>query len=189
MSVEDGEGVVMQYMFPICDWIDRTSRLFGQIASYLVLIACLVSAGNAGSRYIFSASSNAWLEIQWYMFSAIFLLGASYTLKMNEHVRVDLIFGMVSDRARLWIDVFGTIFFLLPATIMLTAMTWPFFMDSFMRGESSSNAGGLIRWPVKLLLPLGFALLTLQGLAELARRVAALAGYIEFKVHYERPLQ
>jgi TRAP-type mannitol/chloroaromatic compound transport system permease small subunit len=179
----------MQALFPVCNAVDRLSGLFGRIAAYLVLIACLISAGNAGMRYAFSMSSNAWLEVQWYMFSGMFLLGAAYTLRVNEHVRVDIFYGMVSDRGRLWIDTFGIIFFLLPATIMLTAMTWPFFWESWIRGEMSSNAGGLPRWPVKLLLPMGFALLTLQGLAELVRRFAALAGIIELNLHYERPLQ
>jgi TRAP-type mannitol/chloroaromatic compound transport system permease small subunit len=168
------------------DWIN--ARL-GTVACWLVLIACLISAGNAGSRYLFSISSNAWLEIQWYMFSGIFLLGASYTLKVNEHVRVDLIYAHVSGRTRLWIDVFGIICFLLPATIILTDMTWPFFLDAWVRNEDSNNAGGLIRWPVKLLMPVGFALLTAQGISELIKRIAALSGAIELETRYDRPLQ
>jgi TRAP-type mannitol/chloroaromatic compound transport system permease small subunit len=168
------------------DWIN--ARL-GVVACWLVLIACLLSAGNAGSRYLFSISSNAWLEIQWYMFSGIFLLGASYTLKVNEHVRVDLIYAHVSGRTRLWIDVFGIICFLLPATIILTDMTWPFFYDAWLRNEESNNAGGLVRWPVKLLLPVGFVCLTAQGISELIKRIAALSGAIELETRYDRPLQ
>jgi TRAP-type mannitol/chloroaromatic compound transport system permease small subunit len=170
----------------VIDWIN--ARL-GVVACWLVLIACLISAGNAGSRYLFSESSNAWLEIQWYLFSGIFLLGASYTLRVNEHVRVDLIYAHVSARARLWIDVFGIICFLLPATIILTKMTWPFFYDAWLRNEDSNNAGGLIRWPVKLLMPVGFAFLTAQGISELIKRIAALMGMIELETRYDRPLQ
>ena len=170
----------------VIDWINAR---FGTVACWLVLIACLISAGNAGSRYLFSMSSNAWLEIQWYLFSGIFLLGASYTLKVNEHVRVDLIYAHVSPRARLWIDIFGIVSFLLPATIILTDMTWPFFYDAWVRGEESNNAGGLIRWPVKLLMPVGFAFLTAQGISELIKRIAALSGVIELETKYDRPLQ
>jgi TRAP-type mannitol/chloroaromatic compound transport system permease small subunit len=168
------------------DWIN--ARL-GVVACWLVFISCLISAGNAASRYLFSVSSNAWLEIQWYMFSGIFLLGAAYTLKCNEHVRVDLIYAHVSPRARLWIDVFGLICFMLPATIILIDMTWPFFLDSWVRDEQSNNAGGLLRWPVKALLPVGFAFLTAQGISELIKRFAALAGIIELETKYDRPLQ
>lgn len=159
------------------------------MASWLVLLACLVSAGNAASRYAFSLSSNAWLEIQWYMFAGIFLLGASTTLRQNGHVRVDLVFSMASPRGRLWIDILGLIFFLLPAMAILTWMTWPFFLDSWQRGEGSSNAGGLLRWPVKILMPLAFAMLTLQGLSELVKRIAALSGRIALDVDYQKPLQ
>ncbi len=109
--------------------IDQINRGFGWIASWLVLLACIISAGNATSRYLFSLSSNAWLEIQWYMFSGMVLLGASYTLKVNEHVRVDLVYANVSERTRLWIDLFGSIVFLLPATLILMWMTWPFFVE------------------------------------------------------------
>ena len=179
----------MQALLAVSRAIDWINARLGVVACWLVLIACLISAGNAGSRYLFSISSNAWLEIQWYMFSGIFLLGASYTLKVNEHVRVDLIYAHVSGRARLWIDVFGIIFFLLPATIILTDMTWPFFLDAWVRNEESNNAGGLIRWPVKLLLPVGFAFLTAQGISELIKRIAALSGAIELETRYDRPLQ
>ena len=179
----------MQALLAISRAVDWINARFGVVACWLVLIACLISAGNAGSRYLFSISSNAWLEIQWYLFSGIFLLGASYTLKLNEHVRVDLIYAHVSPRARLWIDVFGIVFFLLPATIILTDMTWPFFYDAWVRNEESNNAGGLVRWPVKILLPIGFALLTAQGISELIKRIAALSGVIELETKYDRPLQ
>lgn len=169
--------------------VDRLSDVFGFVAKWLVLLACLVSAGNASVRYLFSYSSNGWLEIQWYMFAGIVFFGASQTLRLNEHVRVDLLYSAVSDRARLWIDIIGITVFLLPAMIYLTYMTTPFFLNSWNSQEVSSNAGGLILWPVKLVLPLGFALLVLQGFAELAKRIAALAGLVKIDTHYEAPLQ
>jgi TRAP-type mannitol/chloroaromatic compound transport system permease small subunit len=170
-------------------WIDVLNEKVGNIAAWLVLLACLVSAGNASIRYLFSNSSNAWLEIQWYMFSGIFLLGAAITLKKNEHVRVDIIYANLTDRGRLWVDALGMTFFLLPAMIVLTKMTWPFFLDAWLTNESSGNAGGLVRWPVKLLLPVGFLLVALQGLSELIKRVAALTGRLEITTTYEKPLQ
>jgi TRAP-type mannitol/chloroaromatic compound transport system permease small subunit len=184
-----GKGAIVDALLRFSRVVDAVNERFGWIANWLVLLACFISAGNAASRYAFSMSSNAWLEIQWYMFSGMFLLGASYTLKVNEHVRVDLIYANVSDRTRLWIDVFGLILFLLPATIMLAWMTWPFFYESWIRDEMSGNAGGLIRWPVKLLLPIGFALLSLQGLSELIKRIAALRGLIRLETKYEAPQQ
>ncbi|SFM23231.1 TRAP-type mannitol/chloroaromatic compound transport system, small permease component [Bradyrhizobium sp. NFR13] len=169
--------------------IDALSDAFGFIAKWLVLLACLVSAGNATIRYLFNYSSNGWLEIQWYMFAGIVFFGAAQTLRLNEHVRVDLLYSAVSDRARLWIDIIGLCVFLLPAMTYLTYMTLPFFLNSWHSQEVSSNAGGLILWPVKLVLPLGFGLLVLQGLAELAKRIAALAGVVKIDTHYEAPLQ
>lgn len=169
--------------------IDGISDAFGFIAKWLVLFACLVSAGNATVRYLISYSSNGLLEIQWYMFGGIVLMGAAQTLRLNEHVRVDLLYSNVTDRGRLWIDVFGLVIFLLPVMAYLFYLTWPFFMTSLRSGELSMNAGGLILWPAKALLPLGFALLFLQGLAELAKRLAALAGAMRIDTHYEAPLQ
>lgn len=169
--------------------IDALSDAFGFIAKWLVLLACLVSAGNATIRYLFNYSSNGWLEIQWYMFGGIVFLGAAQTLRLNEHVRVDLIYSNVSDRARLWIDIVGFTIFLLPVMTYLIYLTMPFFLNSWRLQESSSNAGGLILWPIKLVLPLGFVLLWLQGVAELAKRIAALAGVVKVDTHYEAPLQ
>lgn len=179
----------MQALLSLSRGIDWISKKFGQLADYLVLFCALVSAGNATFRYLFSISSNALLEIQWYMFGAIVLLGASYTLRMNEHVRVDLVYGAVSDRVRLWIDVTGLVFFLLPVCIYFTWLCWPFFLDAFRNGEMSQNPGGLIRWPAKLLLVLGFGLLTLQGISELIKRISALAGIVRIDTTYEKPLQ
>ena len=169
--------------------IDGTNAMFGRVADWLVLFAALISAYNAAQRYLFNVSSNAWLEIQWYMFAGMVLLGAAYTLKLNEHVRVDLVYSSVSDRARLWIDIFGILFFLLPAMVIIAWMSWPFFTGSYLGNEGSSNAGGLLRWPVKLLMPLGFGLVALQGISELIKRVAALQGRISVETKYEKPLQ
>jgi TRAP-type mannitol/chloroaromatic compound transport system permease small subunit len=168
------------------DWLNAQIAV---IANWLVLLACLISAGNAASRYLFSISSNGWLEIQWYMFAGMVLLGAPYTLKMNEHVRVDLIYGMVSERARIWIDIIGGFLFLLPICVILTYFTWPWFVESWNLNEGSSNAGGLIRWPVKLLLPVGFGLMILQGISEIIKRIAAIEHVIDIEFKYEKPLQ
>jgi len=169
--------------------IDAVSKIVGLVAEYLVLLCALISAFNAMSRYLFNASSNGWLEIQWYLFAYVVLLGASYTLKNNGHVRVDLIYGNVSPGKRVWIDIFGLVFFLLPVTVYLTWACWPFFYQSFVDGEMSLNAGGLIRWPVKILLVLGFGLLFLQGISELIKRIGALTGRIQVDTTYEKPLQ
>jgi TRAP-type mannitol/chloroaromatic compound transport system permease small subunit len=169
--------------------IDAINDKFGTIAIWLVLISCLVSAGNAASRHFLDLSSNAWLEVQWYMFAAMVLLGAPYTLKLNEHVRVDLLYSSVSSRARLWIDLFGGLLFLLPICLILIYFTWPFFLDAWRIGEMSQNAGGLIRWPVKLLLPIGFALMALQGISEIIKRIAALTSDDRLQHQYEKPLQ
>ena len=172
--------------------VDAMNAAFGKVADWMVLLSCAISAGNAFVRYGVSYSSNAWLEVQWYLFAGMVMLGASYTLFRNEHVRVDLVYGNISERARIWVDVFGIILFLLPATVLLAWMTWPFFLDSLVRNEGSPNAGGLLRWPVKIVLPLGFLLLTLQGLSELIKRVALLHGdpvEAEVVVEYHRPEQ
>ena len=169
--------------------IDAMSAAAGKLADWLVLFACLISSGNAGVRYLFSYSSNAFLEIQWYLFGALVFLGASYTLQMNEHVRVDLVYSSVSDRTRLWIDALGFSLFFLPVTLYLTWLSVPFAQQSVVSQEHSSNAGGLILWPIKLMVPIGFALLTLQGVSELIKRVAALQGDVTLDTHYEKPLQ
>lgn len=169
--------------------VDKVSEIVGRFAGYLVLLCCLISAGNALIRYAFNYSSNGWLEIQWYLFAFIVLVGAAHTLRLNEHVRVDLIYGSVSDRTRLWIDVFGIIFLLLPACAYLAWLSWPVFHLSFVQGEMSSNSGGLIRWPVKLIIVAGFALLTLQGVSELIKRIAGLLGILQVDTTYEKPLQ
>ena len=179
----------MQALLALSRAIDVLNEKFAWIADWLVLLSCLISAGNAFSRYAFSISSNAWLEIQWYMFGALVMLGASYTLKKNEHVRVDIIYANVSTRAQIGIDIFGCVLFLLPAAAIMTYLSWPVFQNSWTLGEISSNAGGLVRWPIKLFLPVGFFFLTLQGISELIKRVAMLTGHMQADLHYERPLQ
>jgi TRAP-type mannitol/chloroaromatic compound transport system permease small subunit len=179
----------MRALLSVSRAIDRLSAGAGVIADWLVLLAVLISAGNATIRYLFNYSSNGWLEIQWYMFGALVFLGASHTLKMNEHVRVDLVYSSVSDRARLWIDTIGFAVVFLPVVATLTLLSTPFFLNSFRQGEVSNNAGGLILWPIKLMLPLGFLLLLLQGVSELVKRVGALRGEVAIDAKYEKPLQ
>jgi TRAP-type mannitol/chloroaromatic compound transport system permease small subunit len=169
--------------------IDAVNQRLSVIADWLVLLSCLISAGNAFSRYAFNMSSNAWLEIQWYMFGALVMLGASFTLRKNEHVRVDIIYSGVSTRRQIGIDIFGTVLFLLPATLILAYLSWPVFYNSWTENEVSTNAGGLIRWPIKIFLPIGFALLSLQGISELIKRIAMLTGHMKADLHYDRPLQ
>jgi TRAP-type mannitol/chloroaromatic compound transport system permease small subunit len=180
---------IVRALLKLSSGIDWFSAQVGIIANWLVLFAALISAGNAASRYAFDMSSNGWLEIQWYMFAGMVLLGAPYTLRVNEHVRVDLVYGMVSEKTRIWIDIVGGLLFLLPICIILTYFTWPWFVDSWNINEQSSNAGGLIRWPVKLLMPVGFCLMAIQGVSEIIKRIAALEHVIEADFKYEKPLQ
>jgi TRAP-type mannitol/chloroaromatic compound transport system permease small subunit len=168
------------------DWLN--DRL-GTVANVLVLIAVLVSAGNAMSRYAFNMSSNAWLEAQWYMFAVMVMFGAAYTLKRHEHVRVEILYLMLPERGQLWLDLIGTLLFLVPICLLLTALSWPLFIDSYRINEMSGNAGGLLRWPIKFVLPAGFFLLALQGVSEVIKRAAALRGQLEIDARYERPTQ
>jgi TRAP-type mannitol/chloroaromatic compound transport system permease small subunit len=203
----------MRVFLSVSRGIDWLSRLIGVFATYLVLLAALVSAFNAIARYsinsllhlerqfaslsggltwlldLYRQNSNTLGEAQWYMFAAMVMFGAAHTLRMNEHVRVDLIYGSVSERTRLWIDLLGGIFFLLPMCLLMIHFTWPWFLEAYYSGESSANAGGLLRWPVKLTLPLGFALVALQGFSEIIKCLAALIlGYRRDRT-YERPVQ
>jgi len=177
------------FLLKISKAIDLLNDSLGWIANWLVLAACLISAGNAMSRYAFDLSSNAWLEIQWYLFAAIVMLGASHTLRMNEHVRVDILYTHLSERGKEWLDLIGTALFLVPSMLVIAYYSWPFFMQSWSVQEISGNAGGLIRWPVKILVPVGFTLVALQGISEIIKRAAALRGYVRFETHYERPVQ
>jgi TRAP-type mannitol/chloroaromatic compound transport system permease small subunit len=158
--------------------IDRMSERIGQTIYWLVLVAVLISAANATVRKIFNYSSNSFLEIQWYLFSLIFLFLAGYTLKNNEHVRIDIITGRFSARVRAGIDIFGTLFFLFPMAFLLMYLSWPVFVDAYVRNEVSTNAGGLIIWPARIMVPIGFALLIIQGFSELIKRIAFLKGMI-----------
>jgi TRAP-type mannitol/chloroaromatic compound transport system permease small subunit len=158
--------------------IDTVNGWVGRIVSWLVLVAILVSAGNAILRKAFSLSSNAWLELQWYLFSAVFLLAAAYTLLKGEHVKVDIFYSRYSRRTQIWVEIFGTLFFLMPFCVVTILISWPVVVDKYLSGETSGDAGGLIRWPVWALIPAGFALLALQGLSELIKRWAILSGRI-----------
>jgi TRAP-type mannitol/chloroaromatic compound transport system permease small subunit len=158
--------------------IDRLNERVGHAFYWLVLVTVLISAANAIVRKIFNYSSNGLLEIQWYFFSAIFLFLAGYTLLRNEHVRIDVISSRLSKRAQTWIDILGTLFFLLPMAILLMWLSWPVFVDAYQRNEVSTNAGGLIIWPARLLVPVGFLLLVAQGISELIKRIAFLRGLI-----------
>ena len=179
----------MRKLLAVARAIDAFSRAWGELASWLVLAACLLSAGNAGLRYAASVGSNAWLEAQWYMFAGMVMFGAAHTLRMNEHVRVDLVYGRLSERGCAWVDLLGLIFFLMPAMVLMAWLAWPVFAESWRLNEMSSNAGGLARWPAKLILPVGFALVVLQGIAEIIKRIAFLSGIADAGARYERPLQ
>jgi TRAP-type mannitol/chloroaromatic compound transport system permease small subunit len=177
-SLSSQGGLFLSPLLSLSRLIDRLNEKVGQLFFWLVLITVLVSAANAVVRKLFNYSSNGLLEIQWYFFSAIFLFLAGYTLLRNEHVRIDVIAGRLSKRTQTWIDIFGTLFFLLPMAILLAWLAWPVFVEAYLRHEVSTNAGGLIIWPARLLVPIGFVLLALQGVSELIKRVAFLRGLI-----------
>jgi TRAP-type mannitol/chloroaromatic compound transport system permease small subunit len=168
----------MPFLLTLSRAIDRLSEFIGRWVAWLVLAAVLISAGNASMRKAFSISSNAYLEIQWYLFSAVFLLAAGYTMLRQEHVRIDVISGHLSKRKQIWIDIIGICCFLLPFVIQVIVLSMPLVLKAYHTGEVSSNAGGLIRWPVFALLPIGFVLLGLQGVSELIKRIAFLRGLI-----------
>jgi TRAP-type mannitol/chloroaromatic compound transport system permease small subunit len=169
--------------------IDRLNERIGGVCNWLVLAACLVSAANAMIRYAFSYSSNSYLEVQWYMFAILVMFGASCTFKRNEHVRVEILYVMLPERGQLWLDLIGTLCFLIPSCLLLAWLSLPFFLDSYDTLEMSGNAGGLVRWPVKAVLPLGFFMLALQGVSEVTKRIAALKGEVTIDARYERPMQ
>jgi len=169
----------MQPLLALSRLIDGLNTFVGRTVGWLILVAIAVSAGNALMRKIFSQSSNAWLELQWYLFGAVFLLCAGYALLKDAHVRIDILSSRLSRRKRNWIDVFGHVFFLAPLCLIIVYEGVPFFMRSYLSGENSGNAGGLILWPAKLLVPLGFALLLLQGVSELIKRIAIIRGDLD----------
>ncbi len=166
----------MERLLALSRAIDGLNERVGRAVMWLVLVAVLVSSGNALFRYGLNMSSNAWLEIQWYLFAAIFLLGAGYTLKHNGHVRIDILYGRFSPRTRALIDLAGGLLFLLPTAAIIAWLAWTGFAESYSIGEMSADAGGLPRWPIRLLIPVGFALLALQGISESIKRLAFLAG-------------
>ena len=202
----------MNALLSLAQRIDSLNDRFGKLAAWAVMLSCFISAANAVVRYGLDYSSNSFLEIQWYLFAACVMLGAAQVLRLNEHVRVDLVYSRLTGHGKVYVDLFGLVLFLMPVMVYLAWLSWGFFFvklstgmapgDSiaalgFMgyvtklltTGEVSSNAGGLIRWPAALVLPLGFALVALQGLAEIVKRVAWLAHKFEMDTHYERPLQ
>jgi hypothetical protein len=169
--------------------IDWVSERFGAVGAFTVMAAALISAGNAFIRYGFDMSSNGWLEIQWYLFAATVMLGAPLVLKLNEHVRVDLFYGKLKGQGPIYVDLFGLVVFLMPVMLLLAWLSFPLFLKMYVTQEMSSNAGGLIRWPAMLLLPLGFTWMCMQGISEIIKRVAYLQGKFEMNTHYEKPVQ
>ena len=170
----------------LIDWI---SDRFGFIAKWAIFLACIISAANAVVRYMANYSSNAFLEIQWYLFGAAVMLGAAQVLRVNEHIRVDVFYSRYSGRTQALVDLAGLVLFMLPSMVVMIYFAWPLFVKMYLTGEVSNNAGGLIRWPAMLLLPLGFGLLFAQGVSETIKRVAWLTHQYEGEFHYEKPLQ
>lgn len=179
----------MKMLLSLAHAVDWLTDRFAVIAKWGVFLSCFISASNAFMRYLFNYSSNAWLEIQWYMFAACVMLGAAQVLRVNEHVRVDVIYGRLSSRQQVWIDLLGLMGFLMPVMALMFYFSWPIFLGMYVHNEGSANAGGLIRWPAMLMLPLGFMLMLLQGTAEIIKRIGWLTHTYEMDLHYERPLQ
>lgn len=169
----------MDVLLALSRLIDRINEAIGKSVAWLILIAIFVSAVNASVRKLFNTSSNAWLELQWYLYGAAFMLAAAYTLKQNEHIRIDIVYGRWSRRTQHWIDLFGHVVFLMPFVLLMTWFFAPYALQSFRSQEVSTNAGGLIIWPAKTLLLIGFAQLSLQGVSEIIKKVAVMRGLIE----------
>jgi TRAP-type mannitol/chloroaromatic compound transport system permease small subunit len=176
----------MKSLLALSRGIDALNEHVGRLVYWCILVMVLVSAANATSRYALNIASNAWLELQWYLFAVVFLLCSGYTLLHNEHIRIDVVSSRLSRRTQIWIDVFGILLFLLPMSLFIMWLSWPIFMNAWTSGEISGSAGGLIRWPVRLLVPLGFFLLSLQGISELIKRIAFLRGLIDDPVEKHR---
>jgi TRAP-type mannitol/chloroaromatic compound transport system permease small subunit len=179
----------MQFLLRLAHAVDWLNDRFAVIAKWSMLLACLISAGNAVMRYAFDYSSNAFLEIQWYLFAVCVMFGAAQVLRVNEHVRVDVLYTLYPSKGKVMVDLLGLILFLMPFTLLMIYLSWPLLVTQFVMGERSSNAGGLIRWPVTATIPIGLALLALQGVAEIVKRVGWLMHVHEMDMHYERPLQ
>lgn len=168
----------MKQLLALSRAIDTVNEHVGRLVYWGVLVMVLVSAANATSRYALNMASNAWLELQWYLFALVFLLCSGYTLLHNEHIRIDVVSSRLSRRTQIWIDVFGIVFFLLPMSLFILWLSWPIFMNAWTSGEVSGSAGGLVRWPARLMVPAGFFLLSAQGISELIKRFAYLKGLI-----------
>lgn len=169
----------MQALLALSRGIDRITAFIGKTVMWLILLAVLISAGNAVSRKLFSLSSNAWLELQWYLFGAAFMGAAAYTLQQNEHIRIDVFYGSRSRRTQHWIDLFGHVFFLLPFVVLMVWYLWPYTMQAWRSGQVSTNAGGLIIWPARAILLAGFVLLVFQAIAEIIKKIAVMRGLME----------
>ena len=179
----------MRQLLALAKGIDWINDRFGWIAEWAVFLSCFISAGNAIIRYSFDISSNGALEIQWNLFAACVMLGASQVLRVNEHVRVDIFYARLAGRGKVCVDLFGLIFFLLPVMLAMVWFAWPVFMRMVTSGEMSNNAGGLIRWPIKFVVPAGLVMLALQGVSEVIKRIAALQNLVTIDANYERPMQ
>jgi TRAP-type mannitol/chloroaromatic compound transport system permease small subunit len=169
----------MQALLAVTRGIDRVNALIGKGVIWLILLAVLVSAGNAVSRKLFDLSSNAWLELQWYLFGAAFMGAAAYTLQQNEHIRIDVFYASRSRRTQHWIDLLGHVFFLLPFVALMAWLLWPYTIQAYNSGQISTNAGGLIIWPARAILLVGFVMLVFQALAEIIKKIAVMQGLIE----------
>ena len=176
----------MDALLKFCSLVDRLNERIGRAAAWFGLLAVVVCTANAMIRYSLNLSSNAWLEIQWYFNSVMFMLVAAWALKRNDHVRIDVIAGKLPLRAQAWIDIFGGLFMLLPAAVIIGWYSWPSLVNSYDIGEHSSDPGGLLRWPIRLLIPVAFALLALQGISEVIKRVAFLKGLIPYPAEHHR---
>ncbi len=177
----------MPILLTLSRWIDTFNEWVGRLTMWLILAATLISAGNAIVRKVFNVSSNGLLEIQWYLFAAVFMLGGGYAFLRNAHVRIDFLSNRFSARTRNWVDVAGIVIFLFPLCYMMATLGWPTFYQAWVTGEMSSNSGGLIRWPVYGLIPLGFAILFMQGISELIKRVAFLRGVAPDSIGHHGP--
>lgn len=177
----------MQALLAVSRWIDAATRLIGQSVAWLIVVAAFISAGNAVIRKLFDVSSNAWLEMQWWLFAAAFLLAAPWTLALNEHIRIDILNERFPRWARNAIEIVGHVFFLLPMAALVAYTSWGFFVTSWEQNEQSSNYGGLPQWPVKFLIPLAFAILFVQGLSELIKRIAIINGDLPDNTHTGHP--
>ena len=179
----------MPTLLQLSRWIDTFNDRFGILSKWALLLACVISAANAVVRYVANYSSNAFLEIQWYLFGTAVMLGAAHVLRVNEHIRVDVLYSRYSGRTQALVDLIGLVLFMMPSMLVMIYYAWPLFVKMYLTGEVSNNAGGLIRWPAMMLLPAGFAMLLLQGVSESIKRVAWLNHQYEGDFHYEKPLQ